>query len=396
MIHPWRGICLMLLAATFVLAAVPPATAAPRIRAAQVSYLPCRNYPEVAAEFARMRRMGLDTVIFRVFQRPGDRYYPFVQPQGESGVYFSTEAAPVVADVLGSITTLAHAAGLKVFAWMTTLSTPLIEGDAWCGRRYDPASGRIVPCEALDPFRPEVRQRMATLFEDLARYDIDGVLLQDDLVLRQTEGFSSAALGVCLRDTGRMLSPAQLFPETRKDADGKVRVSRLGETFYDWARWKNRSLLRLAAEVRAAARQVRPGLPFALNLPYEVLTAPRNGLAWFSQDFSVALGADFEYLAIMAYHRQMAAEKSVSVEDAISEIGTLAVSGVRGTRDPARLLLKLQTRDFVSSRDVDADELRDLMYNVERAGPVSLAFFPYRDSLQIMSEKVVPNRIEEE
>jgi biofilm PGA synthesis lipoprotein PgaB len=396
MMHPWRGMCLILLVGALVLAAVLPVTAAPRIRAAQVSYLPSRNYPEVAAEFARMRRMGLDTVIFRVFQRPGDRYFAFVQPQGKAGVYFATDAAPVVADVLGSVTTLAHAAGLKVFAWMTTLSTPLVESDDLCGRRYDPASGRIVPCEALDPFRPEVRQRLARLFNDLARYDIDGVLLQDDLVLRQTEGFSSAALGVCLRDTGRMLSPAQLFPETRKDADGKVRVSRLGAPFYDWARWKNRSLLHLAAELRAAARQVRPGLPFALNLPYEVLTAPDHGLAWFSQDFSLALGADFDYLAIMAYHRQMAAELSVPVEEAIAQIGNLAVSGVRGTRDPAGLLLKLQTRDFVSSRDVTADELRHLMYSAERAGPVSLAFFPYRDSLEVMTEKVVPNRIEEE
>lgn len=392
----WRGLSQFLLVGTLVLAAVLPVAAAPRIRAAQVSYLPSRNYPEVAAEFARMRRMGLDTVIFRVFQRPGDRNYPFVPSQAAAGVYFATDAAPVVADILGSVTDLAHAAGLKVFAWMTTLSTPLVETDAWCGRRYDPASRKIVPCEALDPFRPEVRQRLATLFRDLSRYDIDGVLLQDDLVLRQTEGFSGAAMGVCLRDTGRIPSPAQLFPETRNDADGKVRISRLGDPFYDWARWKNRSLLQLAAELRTAARQVRPGLLFALNLPYEVLTAPQHGLAWFSQDFSLALGAGFDYLAIMAYHRQMAAELSMPVEEAIAQIADLAVSGVRGTRDPAGLLLKLQTRDFVSSRDVPADELRDIMRSVERAGPVSLAFFPYRDSLEVMTEKVVLNRIEEE
>ncbi len=396
MTRPWRGMVLVLLVGVLVLAAALPVAAAPRIRAAQVSYLPSRSYPEVAAEFAHMRRMGLDTVIFRVFQRPGDRYYPFVQPQAETGVYFATDAAPVVADVLGPVTVLAHAAGLKVFAWMTTLSTPLIESDAWCGRRYDPASGRIVPCEALDPFRPEVGQRLATLFRDLARYDIDGVLLQDDLILRQTEGFSGAALGASLRDSGRMLSPEQLFTEVRQNANGKVRVSRLGDPFYDWARWKNRRLLQMADEVRAAARQVRPGLPFALNLPYEVLTAPQHGLAWFSQDFSLALGAGFEYLSIMAYHRQMAAELSVPVDETIAQIGDLAVSGVRGTRDPAALLIKLQTRDFVSSRDVSAGELRQVLRSAERAGAVSLAFFPYRDSLENMTEKVVLNWIEEE
>ncbi|ABA89998.1 hypothetical protein Pcar_2763 [Syntrophotalea carbinolica DSM 2380] len=391
----WRRLTLMVLTMLLVPAALP-AQAAPRIRAAQVSYLPSRNYPEVAAEFARMRRMGLDTVVLRVFQRPGDRFYPFSNPRVPAGVYFSTDAAPVVDDVLGSLTALGHAAGLKVFAWMTTLSTPLPGAESLGGRRYDPASARIVPCEALDPFRIEVQQRLGTLFADLARYDIDGVLLQDDLVLRQTEGFSSAALGACLRDTGRIFSPDQLYAEVRRNAAGDVRISRLSESFYVWARWKNRRLLQLAADVRAAARRVRPDLPFALNLPYEVLTAPRHGLAWFSQDFSLALKADFDYLAIMAYHRQMSSELSVSIEEAIAKVGDLAVSGVRGTRDPAGLWLKLQARDFVSSEDVAGSELRSIMQSLKRAGPVSLAFFPYHASLGMIQGRVVSNRTEEE
>jgi biofilm PGA synthesis lipoprotein PgaB len=380
-----NGIFLILVIAMSFLAAASPSSAASRIRAAQVSYLPSRNYPQVAAEFARMRRMGLDTVILRVFQRPGDRVYPFVEARASSGVYFATDAAPVVADVLGSLTALAHAAGLKVFAWMTTLSTPLAENGAWHGRRYDPGSGSIMPCKALDPFRSEVRQRLLDLFRDLARYDIDGVLLQDDLVLRQTEGFSSAALAACLRDTGRLFSPRELFCKVRRGEDGRVYVSQLGESFQEWAAWKNRYLLKLAADFRNVARRVRPDLPFAVNLPYEVLTAPDHGLAWFSQDFDRAVEADFEYIAIMAYHRQMSAELSLPVEQAIAKVGEMAVSGVRCTRDPARLLLKLQTRDFVSTRDVAHGELRDILCAVKGAGDLSLAFFPYHAALGAMT-----------
>jgi biofilm PGA synthesis lipoprotein PgaB len=381
-----RGLFPVLLMAITVLSMPSEAIASPRIRAAQVSYLASRNYPQVAAEFARMRRTGFDTVILRVFQRPGDRFYPFVEAQAPAGVYFATDAAPVVADVLGSLVTLAHAAGLKVFAWMTTLSTPLAESEAWRGRRYDPNTGRIVPNEALDPFRPEVRQRLMTLYGDLAQYDIDGVLLQDDLVLRQTEGFSSAALGGCLRDVGRIFSPRELFVSEYRSEDGRVRIGRVGESFQEWASWKNRRLLQLAADVRQAARKVRPELPFALNLPYEVLTAPRQALAWFSQDFNRASEADFEYLAIMAYHRQMSAELSVPVEEAIAKVGEMALSGVRDSRDPARLLLKLQTRDFVSARQVGAAELHDILRSVKPAGKLSLAFFPYHAALGMVTD----------
>lgn len=386
----------LLLVAGTVLASALPLHATEPIRAAQVSYLAARSYPEVAAEFARMRSMGLDTVILRVFQRPGDRYYPFVQPGNSAGVYFSTDAAPVVEDILGSMVTLAHAAGLKVFAWMTTLSTPLTDGGPMRGRRYDPASGSIVPCENLDPFRPAVRLRLSALFRDLARYDIDGILLQDDLILRQTEGFSDAALGACLRDTGRIFRPGDLFAGVRKDGDGKVRIARLGDSFPEWARWKNRGLLQLSSDLRDAARDVRPGLPFALNLPYEVLTAPQHGLAWFSHEYRSAVEAGFDYVAIMAYHRQMAAELSVPVEDAIAKVAELALAGVRNARDPAGLLLKLQTRDFVSSRDVAAGELRQILRALKPAGPVSLAFFPYHASPGLMPERVAIHRIEEE
>ncbi|APG25006.1 MULTISPECIES: poly-beta-1,6-N-acetyl-D-glucosamine N-deacetylase PgaB [Syntrophotalea] len=370
--------------------------AAQHIRAAQVSYLASRNFPEVAAEFARMRRMGLDTVILRVFQRPGDRFYAFIEPQAPAGVYFATDGAPVVADALGALTELAHAAGLKVFAWMTTLSTPLSGNEEWKGRRYDPGSGCIIPCEALDPFNPEVHQRLAALFRDLARYPIDGVLLQDDLVLRQTEGFSRAALSASLKDTGRFYLPGELFAETVRGPDGKVRVGRLGPAFSEWAVWKNRHLLGLAEHLRSAAQEVRPGLPFALNLPYEVLTSPRHGLAWFSQDYAQALKSGFEYVAIMAYHRQMSAELSLPVAAAIAKVSELAQAGVRDLLNPAGLLLKLQARDFVSSQDVSPDELRQVVRAVAPAGPVSLAFFPYHSSLGLMPEEMALSWTEEE
>jgi biofilm PGA synthesis lipoprotein PgaB len=373
---PWLGLVLLL----WLL--VTPASAAERLRAAQVSYLSCRNHPQVAAEFARMRRLGLDTVIVRVFHRPGDRYYGFARPQAPSGVYFTTDAAPVVDDVLGSLVTLGHAAGLKVFAWMTTLSTPLAEGQRWRGRRFDLENGRVVPCAALDPFRPEVRQRLVELFADLARYDLDGILLQDDLVLRHTEGFSTAALGTCLRDTGRLPNPDELFAERTRTAAGAVRVRRYGPFFEDWARWKNRRLLDLAGTLRRAALAVNGELKFVLNLPYEVLTAPQQGLAWFAQDFSAALKTDFDYLAVMAYHRQMASELAMPVPQAIGRLQHLAAAGAARLVCPARLMVKLQTLDFDDSRALPATEMAQVVRAAERAGPVSLAFFPYRASLR--------------
>ena len=62
----------------------------------------------------------MDTLILRVFQNKGDRMYQFVTPRREEGVYFKTEYAPVVDDILGKVTEIAHRNGLEIFAWMTT------------------------------------------------------------------------------------------------------------------------------------------------------------------------------------------------------------------------------------------------------------------------------------
>ena len=74
----------------------------------------------------------------------------------------------------------------------------------------------------------------------------------------------------------------------------------------------------------AAAREVRPGLRFALNLYYETVLNPRMALAWYAQDLGVARGRPFDYFSLMSYHRQIGRELSYTPDDAIAAIGVLS------------------------------------------------------------------------
>jgi len=371
-----RRIGLALLLA-LMLAPLQVKAAPPPLRAAQVGYLPCRNHAEVAQEFARMRRQGIDTVIIRAFHRPHDRYYAFVEPRAKAGVYFPTKAAPVVADAFGPLVTQARAAGLRVFAWMTTLTTPLEEAPKWSGRRYDLDNGGIVPVNALDPFRPEVRQRLKDLFLDLSRYPIDGILLQDDLVLRHTEGFSAAAMGAYLREYGRLPDPAAFYPERFQAPGGPMRVRRYGAEFWEWSRWRGRHLYRLGMELREVARQQNPEITVAFNMPYEVLTKPDMGLAWFALDFQSAAQAGFDYLSVMAYHRQIAKEMGIPVSQALEMVAQMTAKGRQKLTTAAPLLIKLQTLDFDDHQPLKGTELQQAARSALETAPVSLAFFPY-------------------
>lgn len=366
----WRGILFGLLL-TLAPAAVH---AVESLHAAQVSYLPARTYEEVDREFRRMRKAGFDTVILRVFQNPGDRLYPFVTPRATAGVYFLTAEAKVVDDILPELIPRARAAGLRVFAWMSTLSLPLETPWDLRGRRYDLVRGEVVAGERLDPFHAEVRRRLLTLFRDLGRYDLDGILLQDDLVLRHTEGFSAAAMGAYNLTSGRFPDPLDFYAD-RQPASPQVR--NYSPAFWDWARWRNRALLQLAADLRTAARRENPDLLVAVNLMYEALSNPQGALAWLAQDFEATKNAGFDYLSVMAYQRQMAKELKVTPEMAVDLIRQMVRDGLSRMEDPAALLVKVQATDFDSRLPIEAAEWQAVAAAVREAGATSVAVFPY-------------------
>ncbi len=379
-----RALSLLFAAGLFLLGFPLSGQTVERLNIAQVSYLPSRTYDEVSREFQRMRRLGYNTVALRVFHNRGDRYYPFIAPRAEAGVYFATGQAPVVADILTPLIPLARAAGLRVYAWAGTLRTPLNGPGDLRDRRYDLASGQVLPTDTLDPFHPEVCRRLQALFADLARYDLDGILLQDDLVLRHTQGFSPTARAAYRRCGGRLPDPEDFYRDRRRAEDGRVRVGCYSPSFYQWSQWKGRVLMNLAAAVRNSVRQVDPDIRLAFNLPYEILSNPRGALAWFSLDLSEVRKTGFDYLGLMLYHRQMAKELGLSGEQAEKLIGQLVAQGSEALASPAELLVKLQAIDFDSLEPIASAELERVARIVGQR-PVSRAWFPYSVSAETFS-----------
>ena len=158
---------------------------------------------EIEANLARLKDAGVTTVFVRVFQNRGDRpLFYGGRPTAAVGVYFPTAAAPVVADNLAVVSAACRRLGLSVYAWMTTRACDwlLEERPDLADLRYDSAAGKVLPAGRLNIFHPVVRRRLTAVFRDLARADIDGVLFQDDLVLKAGEGFSPEAIEAYLED----------------------------------------------------------------------------------------------------------------------------------------------------------------------------------------------------
>ncbi len=179
------------------------------MRAVQVMVFEGRTLKEVDRELARLKAAGVDTIILRVFHNKGDRYYHFVSSDEPSGVYFKTRHAPVVADVLSYVVDIAHKRGVKVFAWMTTRYADygLTKTQSLRCRGYDVKKRRFVNCKGLDLFNDQALRHIENLYRDLANYDIDGILFQDDLILKYNEGFGKHATSLFMQQRGRRLRP---------------------------------------------------------------------------------------------------------------------------------------------------------------------------------------------
>lgn len=348
------------------------------LKAVQVMRFEGLTWSEVEEELKGLGKAGVDTVILRVFHNSGDRFYRSARPMEKRGVYFKTAHAPVVDDILGEVIRLAHSNGLKVFAWMTTRYADYgMEGSQELAcKGYDIQEKKPARCKGLDLFNEDAVRRLEAIYSDLGEYDIDGVLFQDDLVLRHNEGFGPRMEALFKKDTGKDIDPEDLY--IRVDGRKKVHYSKL---FWEWASWKNKRLLEVAGRLGEAVKKKRPDARLAINLMYESVTNPPYALAWLSQDLKAAAKAGFDYFSIMAYHRQIGDELGKGADEVRGMIMRLADDASKVVGDSSRVLVKFQTIDWKTGVKLPQQEVAGLIRDVKGKGGFSMAVVPYRAGL---------------
>ncbi len=345
----------------------------------QVLLFSSKTKEGLTEEMSRIRGTGADTVIVRVFHNRGDRFYPFIEPKADSGVYFKTRRLPVVADALTPMIEAARANNLSIYAWMTTKYAVYggSENDLYS---YDFRSKKIVPSFGVDIFDDREVKRLVKIYEDLASNDIDGILFQDDLVLRHAEGMGDSAS----RLYGKKIRPESFYISPYLNPAGtKYYVREYTDEFWSWSSFKSRRLGLVAKRIMAGARGVNPCLRFAVNLSYESVSRPDLALAWFSQDIGEFKtdknGAGADYFFIMAYHRQMMREKSYrDISQVAPLISSVCNNAIFVVGRPEKLVIKLQVADWKTGLPIADGELVEVASYLCRPKEISIAFVPFR------------------
>ena len=352
---------------------------------AQAFYLEGKDLEEVERSVKELKSAGVDTLILKVFQNRGDQMHRFVTPRHEEGVYFNTEHAPVVDDILGKVADIVHRSGLEVFAWITTRYANYgLDGlSEYRCKSYNFETKRTEMARGFNLFHADVLKRLEGLFRDLGRYPIDGILFQDDLILRHNEDFSPEANKAFLNEFGFLPHPDVFYIDPYRSESGKYFVKSYTDRFWTWAKWKNRSLMNVAQQLMAAARESNPNLQFGINLYYEAVLNHSNAVGWFSQTLSGAMEKGFDYYAVMAYHRQTMKELKIEEEGAIRLMAEVARKAVHSIGDPSKVLMKVQVLDWKGHEPLPQKEVERVLDRVLNHGDVSLAFVPYVEAFPL-------------
>lgn len=352
-----------------------------KINGAQVFVLDEKYKGDIGKFFQEAKEKGINTVFFRVFHNSKDRAHLGLPLQCESGVYYETQHACTVYDLLSDVVKAAHDNNIKLYAWMATRSLSFLKYKENMSMSLS-ASGGHETGYGANIFKKEVRDILLGLFEDLAKYEIDGILFQDDFIIKYTEGSDRYAAFLFKEETGIEVKSENFFKSV-KTYNGRKVFSEYTENFYTWAEWKSSQLSLLFKELKERAKTHNPKIKFAANIYYETPIDEKAGIAWYSQNLTALKNAGADYFAVMGYYEQISDEKKLDRVSAAEYIGKIAESAVKMAGSEKAVIMKLQSKSFKGAGMLSYDDYKLVCRRTRLAGDISYATVPVFSSSDI-------------
>ncbi len=267
----------------------------------------------------------------------------FRDDERAGGLFFRNGAiTPLRAEIEASVAS--RRGGVALWGWLIGRKYPWLGRPELAGRQRE--KGRLETSQKLDLFHPGTVTLLVSLFGELARTGVDGILIQDDLVMRDGEGLSERGVELLARRSGWPVVPADLL---RPDHP------LLGL----WTQLKCERVAEVVRQIVAAVRRENPRCQVGLNVYYEAALTPDKGREWLAQDLDLLLETGIERVYLMAYHRQMKSELALGEPENRRRFAELVARAWQ--KAGRRLVVKLQGRDFDTKERIPASEMREYL-----------------------------------
>jgi biofilm PGA synthesis lipoprotein PgaB len=303
------------------------------------------DYAGIAAP-SRLSAAGLSKAILRVFS----------DDEKKGGLYFRSGLFPVVRPALAPWEKGYAGSAVPLWAWMGARKFAWLDEESLHDREWFGDDTRAIA--KLDLFNPRARELIVKLFASLARQDIQGILIQDDLTLLRGEGFSSWGRASFTRASGLGADPRRMLKRgsAHQRAWEDLKTACIGETL---------------KQIVDACKTARANFEVGLNVHYEAPLTPERARSWYAFDIDLASASGVDLFYLMAYHRQMKAEMKLGESDSRLYFRRMLEAALR-LWGP-RLVVKLQVRDWRNSELIPLEELK-AYYDLIPAGVERVCF----------------------
>jgi biofilm PGA synthesis lipoprotein PgaB len=300
----------------------------------------------------RLVRMGVNTVFLQGFCDLG-------ATGNVKSLYFANSVLSVEMDFLSHAVNRIRSREMKVFVWMPALAYELpdpVLNEELKVREWKDGKPVVTTSwyRRLSPFDPRSLEATQKIFRDLAaRVQFDGILIQDDAYLAETEDFHPAAVDAFRSRYGVAPEPEKLKAD--KELSAK------------WVAFKAEALDRHIGEIVKTVRTYRPGATIARNLYSSVVTNP-DATKWFAQDFKSYLKT-YDYTVVMAY---AAMEGKKDSRKWYRELFNAA----GGRENADRVVFKMQAYDWKGEKWLSDGALKDDLTFLLSLGAQHVAYYP--------------------
>lgn len=303
------------------------------------------NYT-AAPEQLILQAAGIDKVLVRVFS----------DDEKNGGLYFSNSLFKVVRPVLDIWAPKYVSGKVGLWAWMGVRYFSWFHDSSFLDREWQNGQQVVIP--KLDLFNPEVEPIILNLFKQLAEKPINGILVQDDLVLRHNEGFSNWGKAYFIKASGLT-------------ADERLMLQKNSTRNQAWERIKCERVTQLLEKIIQTCKAVNPQLKIGMNIHYELPLAPGRARSWYAHDLTALTASSLDYIYLMAYHRQI--ESELGLDEAANRLYFAKMAEAALKSFGSRLVVKLQIRDWRTAKLIPLSELKSY-YDLIPAGVERVCF----------------------
>ena len=228
----------------------------------------------------------------------------------------------------------------KLWAWMITRNFNWISNVSLFDYKYN--RGCLEHIKKYDIFNENAVKKIIETYKILAKNKIDGILIQDDLIIKYNEGMSENGTKEFERVTG---IPANMQKMIKKG------------NYYnkEWVKIKKKKIIEILSKIIKEVKQINPNIKIGMNVYYETPLFIENAEQWYSHNLKELVKTDIDYIYLMSYQRQIKDEMKLSEKENKNLFEKIVKEAFKIAKE--KLVVKIQVYDWKSKKRVSKREI---------------------------------------